>query len=94
MTSPQNTSLRDRIIKKDSARGIAAQKLLDAAHDFWKECNKAGQYGAVQWLQGADGSLVIFTRGEYRHQLIGTIPVLPGVSPENIFSEEIESEEE
>lgn len=81
-------------ILKDSARGKAAQALLDAAHTFWKECNKAGQYGAVQWLIGADGSLVVFTRGEYRQQLLAGIPTLPGVHEENMFAEEIEGDDE
>ena len=94
MTALPDTDSGKHMIKIGSARGVAAQKLLDAAHEFWKECNKAGQYGAAQWLQGGDGSLVIFTRGEYRTQLMGQIPILPGVVPENLFSEEIEGEDD
>jgi hypothetical protein len=89
-----DTSYGKHMISKTSPRGQAAQKLLDAAQEFWKECNKAGQFGAVQWLQGDDRSLVVFTRGEYRHQLLSQIPILPGVAPENMFSEEIEADDD
>lgn len=61
----------------DAERYAAAQALLDAAHAFWKACQKEGQYGAVQWLQGTDGALVVFTRGEYKDRLMHNIDMLP-----------------
>jgi len=61
----------------DAKRVKTGQKLLDAAHKFWKACHEEGQYGAVQWLEGTDGCLVIFTRGEYRDTLISNIYKIP-----------------
>ena len=57
----------------DAKRKAAGQKLLDAAHEFWNACHEEGQYGAIQWMCGTNGELVIFTRGEYRASLLGNI---------------------
>jgi hypothetical protein len=73
----------------DDKRYAAGQKLLDAAYEFWKACHAEGQYGAVQWLTGTNGELIIFTRGEYRTQLMNNIHLLNGVSPEHKFGEEM-----
>lgn len=78
----------------DEKRYAAAQKLLDAAHEFWKACHAEGQYGAVQWLVGTTGELLIFTRGEYRQQLMDNIYTLPGVEPEHKFGEEMPQDED
>jgi len=51
----------------------ACNQLLSAAHEFWNACKQAKQYGAVQWLEGDDGSLLIFTRSEYRETLMKNI---------------------
>lgn len=50
-----------------------AQTLLDAAQDYWDEYQKSAGRDAVIWLQGSDGELVIFTRGEYRDSIKGYI---------------------
>lgn len=47
-------------------------KLLDAAMEYWEAAHKAGINGAVIWLQG-DKGLVVFTRGEYRRQIMQNI---------------------
>lgn len=47
--------------------------LLTAAQEFWNACHQSGQYGAVQWITGANGELLIYTRGEYREQLMENI---------------------
>jgi len=73
----------------DDKRMKAGQKLLDAAAEFWSACQEEGQHGAVQWLQGTDGGLVIFTRSEYRQQLMENIDVLPGVDREHKFGEQM-----
>lgn len=61
----------------DTKRQIAAQKLIDAAQEFWDACHEEGQYGAVQWLEESDGCLLIYTRGEYRQHLMENIYTLP-----------------
>ncbi len=50
-------------IPQSDPRYAAAQRVLHAMHDFWK---LAPSGGAVQWIEDADGHLVVFTRGEYR----------------------------
>jgi hypothetical protein len=50
-----------------------ARVLLDAAYDYWKQMQKEGKYGALFWLDDADGHTVIFTRGEYRGHLLGAV---------------------
>ena len=40
---------------REQVESLAAQKLLDAAHEFWSACHAEGQYGAVQWLTGTTG---------------------------------------
>lgn len=57
----------------DEKRQAAGAKLLAAAQEFWESCHEEGQYGAVQWLEGASGELLIYTRGEYRQQLMANI---------------------
>ena len=61
----------------DEMRMASGQRLLDTAQEFWDACHKEGQWGAVQWLEGANGELLIYTRGEYRQQLMTNIHGLP-----------------
>jgi len=50
------------------------QVLLDAAFAYWDEYQKVIGYGtAVTWLQGSDGSFVLFTRGEYSRDIIAMV---------------------
>jgi hypothetical protein len=56
----------------------AGNFLLNAAQEFWNACRQAGQYGAVQWLTGGNGELLIYTRGEYRETLMNNIWKIPG----------------
>lgn len=74
----------------DNKRMAAAQKLLNAAHNFWKACNEEGQFGAVQWLEGTQGELVIFTRSEYRQHLMQNIETLPNVEKMHRFGEDMQ----
>ncbi len=61
----------------DEKRKLAGDELLKAALNFWEACHEEGQYGAVQWLEGTGGQLLIYTRGEYRQQLMENIYKLP-----------------
>lgn len=58
---------------QQDTREAAADALLQAAHVFWKSEREAGMPGAVKWLTADDGSLLIFTRGEYRDALMRNI---------------------
>jgi hypothetical protein len=61
----------------DDKRIAAGQKLIDAAQDFWDACRQEGQDGSVQWLEGSNGELLIYTRAEYRQTLMSNIHSLP-----------------
>lgn len=61
----------------DRKRRAAGQKLLVAAQEFWDACRAEGQHGAVQWLEGSGGELLIYTRGEYRKTLLTNVHELP-----------------
>jgi len=80
----------------DDKRLAAGQKLLNAAAEFWGACHEEGQPGAVQWLQGTTGELVVFTRGEYRRQIMDNIHRLAESEQIHRFGEEmpINDEEE
>lgn len=52
--------------------------LLKAAQDYWDEYQKTGNRNAVVWLQGDDGALVVFTRGEYGEQIKRLIDTFGG----------------
>lgn len=50
-----------------------AQALLEAGHAYFNVMRKKGLAGGCIWLTGVGGEMVIFTRGEYRHQLLHNI---------------------
>lgn len=63
--------MSNETIKLDDPRHAAAMRVLDAMHDFWNLCPFDG---AVQWIEDADGRVVVFTRGEYRDKMMQAIP--------------------
>ena len=77
----------------DNKRMAAGQKVLDAAWEFWDACHEEGQYGAVKWLTGTQGELLIYMRGEYRDRLMINIHSLPG-GVEHFFGESMSSDSE
>ena len=61
----------------DEKRRASGQKLLDAALEYWQACHDEFQDGSVQWLEGSNGELLIFTRFEYKRVLMQNIDKLP-----------------
>ena len=53
-----------------------AALFLHAARRYWDYCNKRGIYGAVIWCQDRSGFGAVFTRGEYRQQMLYNIDCL------------------
>ena len=78
----------------DNKRMEAGAALLRAAHAFWSACHEEGQHGAVQWLEGSDGELVVFTRGEYRQQIMSNIHVLPHSDKIHYFGEAMPTDDD
>ena len=70
----------------EAERAATAQALLTCAQEFWYSERGAGAQGAVKWLTGDDGSLVIYTRGEYRDTLMRNIGEVG--NKEHFFSKE------
>jgi hypothetical protein len=68
----------------------AAQKAIDAMHEFWKV---APQKNAVQWLEDSQGRILIFTRGEYRDDIMRVIAGKGPLSDVQFFVDESESGE-
>lgn len=62
---------RDPNYTMSDLQGVG-QKLLEAGMEYWEAAHKAGIDGAVIWVESDEG-LVIFTRGEYRHDLLTNI---------------------
>jgi hypothetical protein len=77
----------------DEKRRETGQRLIEAAHEFWRACRLEGQHGAVQWLTGENGELIIFTRCEYRQQLMKNIIDLCTQSPVHTFSESLKEKD-
>ena len=50
-----------------------AADLVDAGHDFWKACEREAGGGAVRWLSCDDGTLIVFTRVEYRDEIMAHV---------------------
>lgn len=58
------------MIKRGTKAFKAAVKAIAAMHEFWKH---SPQRGAVQWIEDSEGSVIIFTRGEYRDRIMSVV---------------------
>lgn len=57
----------------DNELQSAAEKLLEAAHAYYKIMQKKDLAGGCIWLTDKDGAMVVFTRGEFKNQLLHNI---------------------
>lgn len=57
----------------DEELGEAAETLLAAARAYYKVMQKKRISGGCIWLTDKDGAMVVFTRGEYKNQLLYNI---------------------
>jgi len=60
----------NKIIKRDSELDILGKKLIESAYNYWKQYQKELGSAAVVWLEAEDGHFVLFTRGEYKRQIL------------------------
>lgn len=58
------------MIEKGSPEHIAAMDVIEAMHCFWRLKEPKG---AVQWIEDDQGRVVVFTRGEYRDQIMRAV---------------------
>ena len=69
----------------------ASQELLEAAQKFWEISQEERGGSAVVWVEDVEGRCFIFTRGEYRHQLLAEVHKLD--LPTAFFINEEEEED-
>lgn len=60
-------------IAKDSELAKRGQALIDAGQAYWDEYRRVCGGDAVVWLLDDEGKLIVFTRGEYRGQIMENI---------------------
>jgi hypothetical protein len=48
----------------------AAKKFLDAGYEFWKVHARVCGMTAVKWVDSENGHMALFTRGEYREEIL------------------------
>ena len=67
-----------------------AQGLIHAAEAYWQEYQETLSPAAVVWLKADDGSLVLFTRGEYSDRLMAQVDYINASEPplEHLFASE------
>lgn len=65
-------------VPENSKLHTAAKALLDAGYDYWREYKK--QYGAcaVVWLEADNGHFILFTRSEYKGDILSRVPIITG----------------
>ena len=57
----------------DQELQAAAKRLLEECQSYYDLMRKRGLAGGCIWLTGGDGQMVVYTRGEYRSQLLTNI---------------------
>lgn len=57
----------------DEELQAAAETLLESAHAYFKVMQKKHLAGGCIWLTDKDGAMVVFTRGEFKNQLLHNI---------------------
>lgn len=60
-------------MENDKALFDASKELLAAAYEFFEARKASGNSGAVSWVDFENGEVLIFTRGEYKAQLLNNI---------------------
>ncbi len=73
-------------LKDDSELYKRGQELIAAAHSYWQEYQKHFRRSAVVWLEDEGGSAVVFTRGEYKREIMSAVEQIDGEPlPEHLF---------
>jgi len=67
-----------------------AEALIEAAEAYWEEYQQTLHPAAVVWLKGDNGSMVLFTRGEYSDRLMAQVDRINEEEPplEYLFANE------
>lgn len=76
METNMNAAIHDELKTK-------GQALLNSAYDFWKVHKSICGPRAVVWLEDDSGHFVLFTRSEYRNQIMGNITPATDETPLN-----------
>lgn len=57
-------------ISKKSLMYKKGQALIKAAHEYWTEYQKECGSAAVVWLDNDNGHFILFTRSEYKSEIL------------------------
>ena len=60
----------NKAISKKSKLYKKGQKLIKSAYNYWQEYQKECGSAAVVWLDAEDGHFILFTRSEYKSDII------------------------
>ncbi len=63
-------------IPKDSELAKKAADLLKAGHEYWEEYKKTYTACAVVWLEADNGHFILFTRSEYKGDILRNVPLV------------------
>jgi hypothetical protein len=55
--------------------------LLRAAYEYWRVYQKELGGSAVVWLEDDNGHFVLFTRSEYREEIMRVVPLVVSKEP-------------
>lgn len=71
-----------------------ADELIKVAHEFFKMKQDFKLYGAVNWIIGGKGELLVFTRMEYKEKILESIWQLHRSQDVKLCGDSFELEEE
>jgi len=60
----------NKAIDPESELGKKATALLNAAYDYWEIYQKELGCAAVIWLEADNGHFILFTRSEYKDEIL------------------------
>ncbi len=61
-------------------------KLMQAAYDYWEVYQKKVGSAAVVWVENDNGTFLLFTRGEYKENILRSAKIEIPFEAENMFN--------
>lgn len=62
--------ITNKAVSRDSELFAKGQALIKAAHEYWEQYQKDVGSSAVVWLEAENGHFVLFTRSEYKDEIM------------------------
>lgn len=74
-------------LKKGSALHKKGCALVEAGYEYWKEYQKSFRPGAVVYLELENGHFILFTRSEYKQQILAVVDRIGGDAIDHPFTD-------